>query len=130
MCVQNIQAETNIQLILVCFPLFAGLPSFNCLEEVLCPECCFRVIFYSWNLPYLFKIFFPSVLSGRNKENLGGFLGRVIFWSGKFISNFKFQRLKTAAKNISCLDCHRKKELFVVFFMLLFKAVKLLCNKL
>lgn len=108
----------------VCFLLFAKL---NCLEVVLCPGCCFRLIFYSLNL--LSFLFFCFKWKEQGDFGFFFFFVRVIFWSGKFISNCKFQRLKTAAKNNSCLDCH-KKELFVVFFMLLFKAVKLICNKL
>lgn len=116
----------------VYFPLFAGLPSFNCLEEVLCPGCCFRLIFYSLNLPCLFFFFFPSssVLSRRNKENLGVFFQKANILVREIYEWCQVSKAENSSKkNISCSDCH-KKELFVVFFMLLFKAAKLICNKL
>lgn len=134
MCVQSIQAETNIQLIPVClFSIVCRFAKLQLLGRSFVSWVLLQADFLFFKPPLSFFFFFfpsSSVLSRRNKENLGFFFRRIIFWSGKFISDVKFQRLKTAAKkNISCSDCH-KKELFVVFFMLLFKAAKLICNKL
>lgn len=61
--------------------------------------------------------FFLSFLSGRNKENLRDFFGRVIFWSGKFISNFKFQRLKTAAKKYFLLKLSQERTFCCLFYV-------------
>lgn len=41
----------------------------------------------------------------------------------------QFQKAENSGKNISSLDFH-KKELFIVFFMLLLRAVKSVYNKL